>query len=93
MAATYTLNPEIAERIRRFVGNERFPTADAVIERALDALEAEERTRFDELRALVLEGHNSGGREELTEEVWDRIVRNSEERFLRGEKPSPHVCP
>ncbi|HEY7034002.1 MAG TPA: type II toxin-antitoxin system ParD family antitoxin [Thermomicrobiales bacterium] len=88
-----TLTPQTEERIRHWIETGRYPDAEAVIDRALEALEHEEQARFLKLRELVLAGHNSGPGEELTEELWDRMEREAEEAYLRGEKPSPHVCP
>jgi len=88
-----TLNPETEARIRRWIDNGRYPDADAVVDKALEALQAEEQARFLKLRELILVGHNSGIAGELTEEMMDEIERSAEERFLRGEEPSPHVRP
>ena len=87
------LNPEAEEKIRYWIDSGRYPDASAVILEALDALEAQEQARFLRLRELVLAGFNSGPGEELTDELWDRLEREAEERFQRGEQPSPHVCP
>ncbi len=88
-----TLSPEVEEQIRRWIDTGRYPDPDAVIARALEALEAQERARFAKVRELVLAGHNSGIAGELTEELMDEIERSAEERFRRGEEPSSHVGP
>jgi putative addiction module CopG family antidote len=88
-----TLPPEIEARVRQWIETGRYPDADAVIDKALKALEDQEQARFLKLRELVLAGHNSGIAGELTEEMMDEIERNSEERFQRGEEPRSHVCP
>jgi putative addiction module CopG family antidote len=87
-----TLTPRVEQRIRHRVESGQYPDADAVIDKTLDALEAQEQARFLKLRELVLAGHSSGIAGELTDEMWDEIERSAEERILRGEKPSPHVC-
>lgn len=88
-----TLTPKIEERIRHWIDTGRYADAEAVIDKALEALENEEQAKFLRLRELVLAGFASPSAGELTDEMWDEIERSSEERFQRGEQPSPHVCP
>jgi Arc/MetJ-type ribon-helix-helix transcriptional regulator len=88
-----TLTPEVEARIRPWLETGRFEDAAAVVLKALDALEAQEDAKLARERALVLAGFESPIVGELTDELWDEIERSSEERFLRGETPSPHVCP
>jgi len=88
-----TLTPEIEARIRPWLETGRYADADAVMLTALEALEEQEPARFLTLRELILAGHNSGPGEKLTEELWDRLEREAEETYHRGEKPSPRVCP
>jgi putative addiction module CopG family antidote len=88
-----TLTPDVEQKIRHWIETGRYPDADAVIEKALQALEAEEQARFLKARELILAGLNSGNTRELTPELMDEIERRAEERSQRGEKPSPHVCP
>jgi len=88
-----TLTPQAETRIRDLVERGVYPDAAAVVDKALDALDAQEEARFLKLRELVLAGFASPSAGELTDEMWDEIERSSEERFLRGDKPSPHVCP
>jgi len=90
---TVTLSHKVEEQIRHWIDTGRYADADAVMMRALEALEAEEQARFLKTRELILAGHNSGPGEELTEELWDRLEREAEEAYQRGEKPSPPVCP
>ncbi len=90
---TIVLTPEVEAQIRGRIESGRYPDAEAVIVKALAALEAEEQARFLKTRELVLAGFNSGPGEELTEELWDRLEQEAEEAYQRGEKPSPHVCP
>jgi putative addiction module CopG family antidote len=88
-----TLTPEAESRIRDLVESGRYPDAAAVVDKALEALDAQEQAQFLKLRELVLAGFASPSAGELTDELWEEIERSSEERFQRGEKPSPHVCP
>lgn len=87
------LTPQTEAEVRHWVESGQYPDADTVIHQALQALKDREEARFLQLRELVLAGHNSGKGEELTPELWDRLEREAEEAYQRGEKPSPYVCP
>ena len=88
-----TLAPQTEEEIRRWIESGRYHDADAVVHTALQALKNQEEARLAELREMVLAGFASGNYRELTSELMDEIERRAEERFERGEKPAPHVCP
>jgi putative addiction module CopG family antidote len=88
-----TLTPEVEQQIQDWIDRGRYPNASAVVERALQALKEQEEAKLVKLRELVRAGFESGDAVELTDELWDEMERRSEERFLRGERPSPHVCP
>jgi putative addiction module CopG family antidote len=88
-----TLAPQTEAEIERLVDSGRFTDADAVVQTALQVLNEQYETKLAKLRELVLAGFNSGPGEELTDELWDRLEREAEDRFQRGEQPSPHVCP
>jgi putative addiction module CopG family antidote len=90
---TVTLSHTVEEQIRHWIDTGRYPDADAVMLKALEALEAQEPARFLETRELILAGFASGNYRELTPELTDEMERRAQERFGRGEKPSPHVCP
>jgi len=79
-----TLTPEVEEQIRHWIDGERYPNAEAVVLKALQALEEQEQARFLKLRELVLAGHNSGPREELTDELWEEIAREADEADRLG---------
>ena len=89
---TITLSPQAEKQIQDWI-ERGFPNAAAVIDKALLALNEQEEAKLVKLRELVRAGFESGDAVELTDELWDEMERRSEERFLRGEKPSPHVCP
>jgi Arc/MetJ-type ribon-helix-helix transcriptional regulator len=82
MTTTVILKQSTADRLKRLVASGACPDTDAVIEEALDALVALRRAKYEEFRTLVLEGHDSGAREELTADVWDRIAREADEADL-----------
>ena len=88
-----TLTPQAEQQIQDWIDRGHYPDAAAVIDRALQALKDQEDAKFLKLRELVRAGFESGDAVELTDELWDEIERRSEERFQRGEEPSPHVCP
>lgn len=90
---TITLTPEVQDQIQHGVESGLYPDAEAVIVKALEALDLEEQARFRKTRELVLAGFNGGPGEELTGELWDRLEQEAEEAFQRGEKPSALVCP
>jgi len=54
-----TPTPRLEERIQHWIKTGRFRDADAGVESALEALEAQELERFVELRELVLAGYES----------------------------------
>ncbi|MEA2526571.1 MAG: Bacterial antitoxin of ParD toxin-antitoxin type system [Thermomicrobiales bacterium] len=79
-----TLTPRTEAEIRRWIDTGRYADADAVIHKALEALEVQEQERFLKLRELVLAGHNSGPGEELTDELWEEIAREADEADCLG---------
>jgi putative addiction module CopG family antidote len=79
-----TLPPRLEERVQHWIDNGRYPNAEAVIDKALEALEHEEHAQFLKLRELVLAGHNSGPGEELTDELWEEIAREADEADRLG---------
>jgi antitoxin ParD1/3/4 len=87
-----TLSPQAEELIRRRLEMGSYRDADEVIKEALQALD--ERDRLVRLRAAIAVGDAQLARGEVipyTPELMDEIERRAEERFQRGEKPSPHV--
>ena len=88
-----TLTPDIEDRIRAWIDTGHFPDADAVVAKALRALEDQAQAQFVKLRELVLAGRDSGSAGELTPELLDEIEREAEQAYQRGEQPSPHVRP
>ena len=79
-----TLPPEVHAQIRNRIESGRYPDAEAVIVKALEALEAEEHARFEKTRELILAGLNSGPGVELTDEVWAEIEREADEADRLG---------
>lgn len=90
---TITLSPQAEQQIRDWIDRGHYPNATAAVERALQALKDQEDAKLAKLRELVRAAFESGDAVELTDELWDEMERRSEERFLRGERPSPHVRP
>lgn len=89
------LTPQHEALIERIIVSGRYTDPDEIITEALGQLEARERN-LSELRAKLqvgLDELDRGESFELTDELWDEIERESEEAYLRGEKPDPDVCP
>ncbi len=79
-----TLTPRLEERIRHWIENGRYPDAEAVIDKALEALEDQEQAQFVRLRELVLAGFASGDGGEFTPETWEEIAREADEADRLG---------
>src|SRR5262245_45299110 len=93
MRMSVTLTPQTEAEIRRLVETGRYSDADEAVQTALKLVNEQYDAKLANLRELIREGFESPSAGELTEEMWDEIERSSEERYLRGEKPSPHVVP
>jgi len=79
------LTPHAETRIRHLIESGQFPNAAAVIDRALEALDDEQRARFEQARALALAGLQSGDAVELTDGLWDEMEREADAAYRRGE--------
>ena len=91
---TMHLPADVAEKIERMVekGYHRSPE-DAL--RTAVALLVEHERRREWLRIAIAEADAQVERGEfsvMTPELMDEIEAEVEERFLRGEMPSPDVC-
>jgi putative addiction module CopG family antidote len=88
-----TLPPHTEKQIQDWIDTGHYPDAAAVIDKALQALEAQEQAKLLRLRELVHAGFESGPAVELTDELWEEMEREVDAAYERGEKPPPHVCP
>ena len=89
------LPADVEVRIRDMIESGSFPDADDVMREALRLLEEEER-QLDVLRAKLRSARDQLDRGEgipLTPELLAEISCEAEERFRRGERPNPDVCP
>jgi antitoxin ParD1/3/4 len=89
------LPPDLEARIQQKVAAGFFSDADEVVREAMRLLDAQER-QLDELRAKLQVGLDQLARGErivYTPSLMDEIMRDVEERFRRGERPNPDVCP
>jgi putative addiction module CopG family antidote len=87
-----TLTTEHEAKIRERVESGRYSDAHAVIEDALRLLE--EHERLEHLRALLEVGRQDelrGDWVQFSPEWMADLHRRVEERFQRGEEPSPDV--
>jgi putative addiction module CopG family antidote len=86
---------DIETNIRELVATGRFKDEADVVREALRLLDSREQ-RFQELRASIQAGLAAierGEGIELTDEVWDRLDREAQERITRGEEPDPDAWP
>jgi antitoxin ParD1/3/4 len=89
-----TLSLELEAMIRDRVESGRYSDANAVVGEALRLLEERERSEhLNALLAVGLDDLQRGDKVRFTPELLEEIDRRVEERFLRGEEPSPDVCP
>ena len=91
---TVTLSPKAEAIVRELVEGGRYADLDEVIERALEALDYQERT--ERLRAMLQEGIDEDDRgevDEWTPELRERLHQQALERYRRGEQPDPDVLP
>jgi antitoxin ParD1/3/4 len=91
---TVTLSPHAEEIVRELVEAGRYGSTDEVIERALQALDYQER--LERLRDMVQVGIDAADRgevDEWTPELRDRLRREAAEAFERGDEPDPDVLP
>lgn len=89
-----SLTPQVEAMILERVKSGNYNDASEVVKAALQLLE--EREKLEHLRSLLAVGFEQSARGELidfTPELLEELDREVEERFLRGEKPNPDVCP
>lgn len=78
------LTPQVEQRIRDWIENGPYPDADAVVEKALQALEEQQQAKFLKLRELVRAGFENGNLREFTPELEEEIAREADEADRRG---------
>jgi putative addiction module CopG family antidote len=83
-AMSINLTPQVEQRIRDWIENGPYPDADAVVDKALQALEEQERAKFLRLRELVRAGFESGNLREFTPAMEDEIAWEADEADRRG---------
>ncbi|MCE3249995.1 MAG: Bacterial antitoxin of ParD toxin-antitoxin type system [Geminicoccaceae bacterium] len=86
-----TLTPEHEAMIQERIASGRYRDAQEVIGDALRLLE--EHERLQHLRALLEVARHDNDLVTYTPELMDKIYREAEEMFRRGEEPDPDVCP
>ena len=91
---TVTLSPGAEAIVRELVEGGRYSSTDEVIERALEALDYQERLeRFRDMVQVGIDAANRGEVDTWTPELRDRLRREAFEMFERGEEPDPDVLP
>ncbi len=86
---------DVEARIQQKVAEGFFPDADEVIREAMRLLDEQER-ELEELRAKLQIGLDQLDRGEgipFTPELMAKIRLEAAERYRRGERPNPDVCP
>ena len=92
---TMHLPADVAAKIERMVEKGYQRTPEDALRMAVTLL-VEHQRRLDWLRAAIAETDAQVERGEfsiMTPELMDEIEAEVEERFLRGDMPSPDVCP
>lgn len=87
--------PDVEARIQEMVESGRYADTDSALRAAVRLLEEHDR-HLEWVRHAVAEGFAQVERGEgipYTVDLLDEIDREVDERFLRGEKPGPDVCP
>ena len=90
-----SLTPQLETLIRQKVETGRYYNASEVVREALRLLDDQDR-RDDWLRskiAIAEQQVRDGNVVEDSDEMWDAIDREVDERLRRGDQPNPDVCP
>ena len=92
---TVTLTPDLEAKIREKVERGDYPDANEVVREAMRLLDEREH-QLDALRAKLqvgLDELDRGEGDEWTPELMERLSREADEMYRRGEQPDPDVCP
>lgn len=90
-----SLGDHFTQFVQEQVASGRYATASDVLRAGLRLLEHEE-AKFEQLRHLIAESeadYRAGNVMEVTEEFWEDLNRDVDERVQRGDRPAPHVTP
>jgi antitoxin ParD1/3/4 len=94
MPMNVSLTPQLEAMIRQRVASGRYNNASEVVRESLWLLDDHERRQhLCSLLAVGLEQARQGELVVFTPEVEERIEREAEEAYQRGESPDPDVCP
>lgn len=89
------LPPDVEASIRQQVEHGRFPDAADVLREAMRLLDEREQ-QLDALRAKLqvgLDELDRGEGDAWTPELMERVSREADEMYRRGEQTDPDVCP
>jgi antitoxin ParD1/3/4 len=89
------LPPDVEASIRQRVERGQFPDEAEVVREAIRLLD-ERDLQIDALRAKIgvgLDELDRGEGVEWTPELMERLSREADELYRRGEQPDPDVCP
>jgi len=89
------VSPSLEKKIAALVASGKFTDADDVLNQAVRLLESRE-SKLEWLRAAIAEPDAQpefGGTAIFSAELMEKLDREAEEAFLRGEQPSFNDCP
>lgn len=73
----------------------RYGSVSEVVRDGLRRIEADERqlTWLREQIAEAVSQYKAGNVHEVNDAFWEKLDREVDEALIRGDLPSPHVCP
>lgn len=90
-----TLTRQLEDQVQRLIESGQYADPEAVMRDALQLLE-EHQDQLKALRMKIDEGLDEADRGEMDEwtpELRERLRREAQEMYARGEQPDPDVCP
>ena len=94
MPMNVSLTPQFAAMMQERVASGRYNNASEVVQQALRLLDdTGRRQHLRSLLAVSLEQASRGELVDFTPELEERIEREADEAYQRGDQPDPDVCP
>lgn len=90
-----SLTPQLEQLIRQKVDTGRYNNASEVVREALLLLETRD-AQESWLKARMAEAEDQVRQEDVVEETddfWEALDREVDERIVKGDLPSPDACP
>jgi Arc/MetJ-type ribon-helix-helix transcriptional regulator len=92
---TTRISARLEEKMSKMISSGQYADAEEVLNQAVALLESRDN-RLEWIRSAIAESDAANERGEgvrYTSELMDALEAEAHERFLRGERPSPDVCP